>query len=160
MITSLDDFAYSVRSYCEWTNTTMATATAKSEMVTARRHLSSLYAMAVNLPTYECDWVGRPLTDVEWTETFKRFGALPVGYYGSICNPLEVPAGEAALGDLADDLADIWRDLKEGLTIFDDGFRDAAGWQWLDSFNIHWGAHASNALAVIHFWLAQNQYRD
>lgn len=159
-MTSLDDFAFAVRSYCEWADGTTARGTAKSEMLTARRHLSSLYAMAVNLPLFECDWVERRPTDGEWSKTFKRFGELPVGYYGSICNPLEVPPSEAALGDLADDLTDIWRDLKAGLTIFEEGYRDAAGWQWLESFTIHWGEHASNALAVIHFWLGQNRYRD
>lgn len=159
-MTSLDDFAAAVRSYCDWAASTMATETAKSEMLTARRHLSSLYAMAVNLPAYECDWVERAPTKDEWSKTFNRFGELPVGYYGSICDPLEVPAGEAALGDLADDLADIWRDLRKGLTIFDEGYREAAGWQWQESFTIHWGEHAVNALAVIHFWLGQNRYRD
>jgi hypothetical protein len=159
-MTSLDDFAVAVRSYCDWAKSAPATGTAKSEMLAARRHLSSLYAMAVNFPPYDCDWVERDLTDAEWSMTFKRFGELPVGYYGSLLNPLEVPAGEAALGDLADDLADIWCDLKEGLIIFDEGYRDAAGWQWLESFTMHWGEHAASALAVIHFWLGQNRYRD
>jgi hypothetical protein len=159
-MTSLDDFALAVRFYCDWASSPGTAGSAQSEMLTARRHLASLFAMAVNLPRYECDWVEREPTDVEWTKTFKRFGELPVGYYGNICNPLDVPAGEAALGDLADDLADIWRDLKEGLTIFEEGYRDAAGWQWLESFTIHWGEHAINALAVIHFWLGRNQYQD
>lgn len=159
-MTSLNDFAVAVRSYCDWAASTVALGSAKSEMLIAQRHLSSLYAMAVNVPQYECDWLERRPTDVEWSKTYKRFGELPVGYYGSICNPLEVPAGDAALGDLADDLADIWRDLKEGLSIFDEGHRNAAGWQWLESFSIHWGEHASRALAVVHFWLSRNRDRD
>lgn len=159
-MTSLDDFALAVRSYCDWADSAAGTETPKSEMLAARQHLSALYAMAVNLPAYECDWVEREVSDAEWSQKFKRFGRLPVGYYGSICDPLEVPAGEAALGDLADDLADIWRNLKEGLMIFDGGYREAAGWHWLEMFTIHWGAHASSALAVIHYWIQANRYQE
>lgn len=123
----------------------------------ARRYLSTLYAMAADLPQFESGWTEGALTHDDWSVTFQRFGELPVGYYGNVCNPLEVPAGETALGDLADDLADIWRDLKEGLIMFDKGNRDAAGFSWQESFNTHWGTHAVNALAVVHVWLSQNR---
>lgn len=158
-MTLLDDFASAARSYCNWAEQADGQQSAKSEMQAARRYLAALYAIAVGLPSYECEWVERPVSKDEWAEKYARFGALPVGYYGSICNPLQVPAGEAALGDLADDLADIWRDLQQGLTIFEDGYRNAAGWQWQDSFS-HWGEHALNALAIIHLWLTQIRYRE
>ncbi|SHG60966.1 DUF5063 domain-containing protein [Massilia sp. CF038] len=159
-MTSIDDFAIAVRGFCDWAELAASATTAKSEMLLARRHLSTLYAMAANLPECECEWVDSTLTRNDWTVTFKRFGQLPVGYYGTICNPLEVPAAESALGDLADDLADIWRDLKKGLFLFDAGDRAAAASQWQESFTIHWGDHAANALAVVHFWIGQNRYTD
>lgn len=159
-MTSIDDFAIAVRSFCDWAQLGASTNTVKSEMLLARRYLSSLYALAVDLPRCECERRESTLTHDDWTATFKRFGQLPVGYYGTISDPLEVPAGETALSDLADDLADIWRDLMEGLILFDSGDRDAAGFQWWESFSIHWGDHAVNALAIVHFWIGQNEYRD
>ncbi|QNA90194.1 DUF5063 domain-containing protein [Massilia sp. Dwa41.01b] len=157
---TLDDFTLAVRQLCDWAQDASPLGTPKSEMLAARRHLSVLYAMAVDLPRCECEWVERPLSHEEWSIVFKRFGTLPVGYYGSVCDPLEVPAGEAALGDLADDLADIWRDLKEGLLVFDDGHREAGVAVWQESFDTHWGEHAVNALGVIHYWLARNRWPD
>lgn len=156
----IDDFAIAVRGFCDWAQLATPDTTSKSEMLLARRHLSTLFTMAVDLPQCECEWADSTLTDDDWTATFKRFGQLPVGYYGAICDPLEVPAGEAALGDLADDLADIWRDLKEGLILFDSGDREAASFRWQESFAIHWGDHAANALAVVHSWIGKNRYKD
>lgn len=158
--TSLDDFALAARQFCDWAECKSSAGTARSEMLVARRHLSSLLVMAVNLPQFECAWRDSTLTHDDWTETFERFGVLPVGYYGGVCDPLEVPAGDTALGDLADDLADIWRDLKEGLLLFDKGERNAGGFSWQDSFDTHWGQHAADALAVIQFWLTQNRGQD
>ncbi len=158
----MDEFASAVRAYCEWAEHAPEGGTPKWHMQTARRHLSSLYALAVGLPQDFCDCepAERAVTSDEWKATSDRFGFLPVSYYGSILDPLEVSAGDTALGDLADDLADTWRDLKDGLILFDAGHRDAAGWHWQNSFDIHWGQHAVDALAIIHVWLARHQYRD
>lgn len=156
-MTSLDDFAAKARQFCDWAQGTPSTVTVSAEMLMARRYLSSLYAMAADLPRFESNRVERTLLHDDWSMTFQRFATLPVGYYGNVCNPLEVPADETALGDLADDLADIWRDLKEGLLLFDESDRDAAGFNWQESFNTHWGTHAANALAVVHVWLTQNR---
>jgi len=153
-MTSIDRFAVAVRAYCGWAEGAPAGEDALSGMLATRRHLSSLYAMAVDLPDCETDWTDRELTHDAWTRIFQRFGALPVGYYEEIFDPLAVPAGEAGLGDLADDLADIWRDLKEGLVVYDEQGRDAACACWRQSFNIHWGMHATKALAVIQFWIS------
>ncbi|WP_028105217.1 DUF5063 domain-containing protein [Pseudoduganella violaceinigra] len=159
-MTAIVDFAVVVRGFCEWAQSGLSTHDSKSEMLLARRHLSFLYAMASDLPHCECQWAESALTNDDWTAIYKRFGQLPVAFYGAILDPLEVPAREAALGDLADDLADIWRDLKEGLILFDSGDRDAASFKWQESFAIHWGDHAANALAVIQFWLGKNRYGD
>lgn len=157
-MTSIYDFANAVRSFCDWAQLDASPSTMKSEMLLARRHLATLYAMAVDLPQCECERRESTLTHDDWTVTFKRFGQLPVAYYGAILDPLEVPASASTVGDLADDLADIWRDLKEGLVLFDSGDLDAAGFQWWESFTIHWGDHAANALTVVHSWIGKNEF--
>jgi hypothetical protein len=53
---------------------------------------------------------------------------------------------------VADDLADVWRDLTEGVRGLDDGTAAAEDviWEWRDGFETHWGQHALGALMAIH----------
>jgi hypothetical protein len=56
-------------------------------------------------------------------------------------------AQEAVMLSLGDDLADIWRDLKQGLLALEAGAPpDDVTWEWRFGFYTHWGPHASEAL--------------
>jgi hypothetical protein len=62
---------------------------------------------------------------------------------------------EAIHGSLADDIADIYRDLNDGLGFENPDLalqRDAV-WSWRFGFYSHWGKHAIDALRTIHFLL-------
>lgn len=62
---------------------------------------------------------------------------------------------EAIHGSLADDIADIYRDLKEGL-IRIEAHQSPLGdiiWDWRIAFYSHWGKHAIDAMRTIHFLL-------
>ena len=59
---------------------------------------------------------------------------------------------EAVCGSLADDLADIYRDLSEPLIDTSMPPQDRI-WHWLFSFQTHWGHHAVAALRTIHIKL-------
>lgn len=115
-----------------------------------------LYTQAHLLPDVDEDGEAAEISDDEWTKVFKRFRALPFNYYGEVFNPLIVPAEEPVVADLADDLADIWRDLKPGLQLFEAGHHSAAAWHWRFLFKIHWGHHAIGALYALHYWFAEN----
>jgi hypothetical protein len=56
-------------------------------------------------------------------------------------------------GSLADDLADIYFDLKEGLALHESGESEPSQviWEWRFSFDIHWGEHATSALRALYF---------
>jgi hypothetical protein len=59
---------------------------------------------------------------------------------------------EAIHGSLSDDIAEIYRDLKDDLVLMD---RNAAApqnalWEWRYGFDSHWGHHAMSALKTIH----------
>lgn len=59
---------------------------------------------------------------------------------------------EAIYGSLADDISDIYRDIKEGLGIQDPDLalqRDTV-WSWRFGYYSHWGRHAINALYTAH----------
>ena len=58
-------------------------------------------------------------------------------------------------GSIADDLADIYRDLQDGLRRLEsdpDHPATAIG-DWRMSFAIHWGKHAVHAIAALHDFL-------
>jgi hypothetical protein len=56
---------------------------------------------------------------------------------------------------IADDVADVWRDVKRGLLALGEGHRpDDVTWQWRFDFYSHWGRHATEALRALHARLA------
>ena len=62
---------------------------------------------------------------------------------------------EAIFGSLADDIADIYRDLKEGLVLKEKHLarQEDVIWTWRLLYYSHWGKHAIDALRTIHFRL-------
>ncbi len=150
-------FANAAREYCLWAEGE-ANAGA-TDMLIARRHLASLISLALDLPNVTCD-VNAPgeISQEAWKLIFKRFGELPVNYYSNCFDPLQESAAELSLGDLADDLADIWRDMKGGLNLFDAGDANAAAFAWCEAFNIHWGRHATSASYVLQCWVQAKEF--
>jgi len=57
---------------------------------------------------------------------------------------------EAIPGSLADDIADIYRDLRKGLALSDLRPPNEAVRMWRVLFHSHWGQHAMEALRTIH----------
>ncbi|MCA9276254.1 MAG: DUF5063 domain-containing protein [Phycisphaerales bacterium] len=54
---------------------------------------------------------------------------------------------------LWDDLADIYGDLKDGLSLWDlntDESRSEASWEWRFNFEAHWGIHLFRAAQTVH----------
>ena len=64
---------------------------------------------------------------------------------------------EAIRGSLADDIADIYRDLKDGIGLKGTNKVPACEiiFEWRFGFTYHWGQHAVNALRTIHFLLQE-----
>jgi hypothetical protein len=96
------------------------------------------------------------LSEQEWGELYnflkEKLGDWDL--YHQVFDPTE--DSEAILGSLADDMADIYRDLKNGLVFREthQGLPDEdAIWTWRLLFYSHWGQHALDALLTIHFRL-------
>ena len=150
---STNSFVQAVNEYCAWAEARPEDSV--TEARTALRLLVRLYGDALPLePPPEVDYElnGTSLSQKEWTTFFKRFGALPFTYYGVACDPhLDAPE-EPGVGDLADDLADIYRDLNEGLALERAGHHAEAIHNWWFSFRHHWGNHATSAIHALHTW--------
>ena len=76
----------------------------------------------------------------------------------------QVEKAEPVGGNLADDLADVYRDVATGLRAWDstdDSPLDEVVFQWLrGGFEIHWGAHAVDALGILHRVVTDRITRD
>jgi hypothetical protein len=63
---------------------------------------------------------------------------------------------EVIRGTIADDLGDIYRDLKEPLLLAQIRIRpEVVIWEWRFGFYSHWGDHAISALRTIHCLLGE-----
>lgn len=154
----LESFVSVVEEFCSWVESELSSE--PNELKTAIRLLANLYSKVLELP------VGNPnsdfdpdkyrITDEEWHQCFKRFGSLPFNYYWVILNPADIKNESLGMGDLADDLADIYRDIKFGLVLYQDGHEAEAVWEWRNGFAIHWGGHAASALYALHSYASAN----
>jgi hypothetical protein len=152
---SLQQFADVVRRYCNWCEG--APGSGKSEAQTAFDLLASLLSGASHVQGGYGGGAGRRASEEDWQLMHARFASMPFQYYYSQHDPLDIDNREREVGDVADDLADIWRDLKAGLELYDNNDHAAAAAEWQFSFEMHWGRHAAAAGYALHCWLVDNR---
>jgi hypothetical protein len=124
--------------------------------------LPALYRAAQRLPYPPGDFEDLPesnrVTHEQWQEIFDLLSST-LGKEEDLYVTVE-PRGEEnpplLVGSLADDLADIYRDVKETLAhVATDEDQIAILWEARLAFWSHWGSHAVDALRIIH-----TQYAD
>jgi hypothetical protein len=126
--------------------------------------LSRLYALAHDLPDIELPDDAPDISDdlnvtiAEWKQVSDRVRSIlgtQVGYWAYF-DPTEPPEStdEPVFGNLADDLADIYKDIKPGLRAWatgDDRYLTSIILAWkFPPFGSHWGMHAVSALRALH----------
>jgi hypothetical protein len=79
----------------------------------------------------------------------QRLSALPITHYRVVFDSLEDDPDGLVTGWLADDLTDIYRDLKTGLAEWEAGHAEDAIWEWRFAYFSHWGRHATHAQSAI-----------
>jgi len=124
------------------------------------RLLPLLIGRAVNLSPIESsddqtDHKKARISQEQWGELYsllkEKLGDWDL--YSQVFDPTK--DRDAIYGSLADDIADIYRDLKEGLDLHSSDIVSSNDilWEWRFGFYSHWGHHAINALRTIHFLL-------
>jgi hypothetical protein len=155
----LNAFANEAQRFCEWARNPSGDDAGARE---ALLRVSALYLAGLQLSG---DWHSslepEPLPDTvskaEWQRVYAAVEALPFQYYSEVTNPLDVPPEDAGVGDLADDIADIYRDIAEGLRLYEAGHPREALWQWVFNLTFHWGAHATSAMRALHWYLSDSE---
>jgi uncharacterized protein DUF5063 len=148
----IEAFAIAAAAYCDWAEGEQRDAAAEARI--ARELVAELYRRAIDLPDLDDIDVEAPdIAQEDWQRMYRRFGSLPLGHYSECFDSLLVPAEEPVVAALADDLADIWSDVKRGLLLFRAGNASAAAWEWRFHFDIHWAHHAIGALGALQSWL-------
>ena len=144
---AVEAFAEIARRYCSWAEGPFGEP--REEMRAARKLLAELHLTALNLPDLgPGEDTENAISADDWKTVCGRFQKLPVNGYWDVFNPLEEEA--PVFNALWDDLSDIYRDLKEGLMLYNRGRVVEAAWGWRFSFEVHWGAHLTGAQRAIH----------
>jgi len=123
---------------------------------TVQRLVADLYRLALSLPHVAPDTADGQRDQVsneQWWAVYnqldQRLGEANI--YWLVFDPADSKDHEAIAQTLSDDLADIYRDLKNCIPA--DGFEafdNDALWSLRFNFETHWGQHAVSALAAIH----------
>ena len=112
--------------------------------------LAGLYLAAINLPDVE------PTdSDLDFVVQNPKISFEDVDGYWEVFDPYEQE--EPLMASLADDITDIYTDIKKRFSIYERGTEadvvDAV-WHWRFDFESHWGFHLVDALRAIH-WAIQ-----
>jgi hypothetical protein len=125
--------------------------------------LAGLYAAAFALPDVDIGNDDCVVPDrykiryEEWASLWNRLGELlgDARYHWGYFDPTEPRDSQEKpiIHDLADDLADIYRDIQDGLRTWDadvEGYGPHTIWTWRFNFQYHWGHHAVGAMRALH----------
>lgn len=112
-----------------------------------------LHIPAVEAHPQGVETSGRRPGEAEFGRAVRRFAGFPFSFYRVVFDPHDLEAeDEPVMGMLADDLADVYRDLAEGLDQAKQGNLEAACFDWAISYRTHWARHAVHALTAIELY--------
>ena len=119
------------------------------------RRIAELYVAALSLPQPGELRSTQPTSSMRHDEAASLMRRLSrqlgdYDFYNLVFDPYDFVDSTPVTGSLADDVTDIYRDLKNGLVAYDAGETEDAVWEWRFEFDSHWGRHAANALYAIH----------
>lgn len=146
---TIENFAEVARGYCSWCEGASLGSDPETQ---AAGWLSRLYAGALALPELDVESdEGRPNPpQAEAARAEKNLAPFRGWYYREFFDPDPTLADESCMGDVGDDLMDIYRDVRAGLVLFNNGETNDAAWHWRFHHRVHWGRHVVGALVALH----------
>lgn len=85
----------------------------------------------------------------------------PFSYYWKALEPFSMDKSALGLGDLLDDLGDIYIDLKRAIFLYDSTLERAkqgAYWKFKFDFDYHLANHSMDAMKAIHDYISKDGY--
>jgi hypothetical protein len=149
----VEQFAVATLNFCSWA--TSPVTEGEDEAVLAAQYLSALFAAGCALDWKEGESADQKAPTHEIEAVRLKAMALPIRYYSEIFNNLVIPPEQPVVGDIVDDLVDIYGDIAPGLALFQEGERAAALDHWQFWFPYHWGEHATSALRTLWSYLSR-----
>lgn len=170
---SLDRFAALAAEFCVLIES-RADKGPQELLRTAHRLMAELYATVLHLPVPPSSEAEESIEDddealARWTESLAAPDPDDIGHdawralfdslqqslgdrrwYRQFFDPYDESPESEVRANLADDLADIYRDLTNGLRKWDRGERREAHETWRYTFEAHWGRHASGAMMALY----------
>lgn len=143
---AVDVFVREARTYCSFVENA-AGLSLVDRLRTARERLLNLYSAALSLPTAEPDdqdASSSPEAPIDWP------GFEDKDTYREVFDPYQQEENEPVAGSLADDVLDVYRDIRRGLMFWDASQTRNTIWKWRFHFDVHWGDHAVDALRALH----------
>jgi hypothetical protein len=120
---------------------------------------SSLYYSIFRFPSFEIEsdeeMIEKFVTEQEWNNIYQRV-SHKLGYhddYLDLYDPVARQEEDLSVGKLSDNLADIYQDMKDFVTLYGVGNEDvmlASLWECKISFEEYWGQKLLNATRVLH----------
>lgn len=146
---STANFADVARGYCSWCE---GDSLGPEPDTQAAGWLARLYAAALALPSRDAE-NSNGLPDLLQPQADRaKANLLPFlgWYYREYFDPHPTLTDESCMGDVGDDLLEIYRDVRRGLIAFDNGEVGDAAWHWSFLHRMHWGRHAVGGLFALH----------
>lgn len=149
----IKQFAEIAGNYCLWAESFCSNF--PQVMLIARKLLAGLHLAVLDLPDFGC---GKDVIDIpslsKENHVYQHFQNMPINGYWDVFDPLNQEDTQSVFNSLADDLSDIYRDLKRGLLLYNQGYITEAVWEWRFNFQIHWGVHLVSAQRAIHSYFS------
>ena len=147
---NIKQFAEIAGRFCEWAE--HPSEAGEDDILIARKLFTQLHLGVISLEDVGCgEDTEAAVGQDEWKRVLSKFQDLPINLYYDVFDPLK--AESPVTNSLADDVADIYRDVKEGLLLYKNGRIVEAVWEWRFNFRSHWGAHLTSAQQAIHSYL-------
>ena len=146
----IPNFVVTARAFIAWMD-----GGAEFDMTELHARLSALQCAAASLPDADPDEAGDlDLVEPAYADVVRRLDGLPIDHYHAVFDALNHVDKEPVKCSLKDDLADIYRDLFEGLEYHRRGRTAQAAWVWRLGYYSHWGRHAVHAQTAVWQYLA------
>jgi hypothetical protein len=136
---TVDGFVAAARRFVQFVEES-AILSRDSFVVEVQSRLLDVYTGAMSLDSGVAAEDAEPpssMTTDEWWSLFQRLQGQ-LGTFDSVVD-----------GSLADDIADVYRDLRDGFAAYGSFGLDEAVWNWRTEFDSHWGRHAAHAIFAL-----------